>query len=64
MNREVPIGRLSLCSHFLSLQQMSDTSGSPMPWNQLSPPDPLEGIMPVVRCTTSVTALHTEDMVD
>lgn len=64
MNKEIPIRWLSLCSHLLSLQQMSNASGSLMPWNQLSPSDPLEWIMTVVGFMTSVTGLHTEDMVD
>lgn len=64
MNREIPTSWLSLCSHLFSLQQMANMSGSPVPWNQLSPSNPLEFIMTVVEFTTSVAGLHIEDMVD
>ena len=63
-DREIPIRWLSLCSHFFSLQQMSIALGSLTPWNQQSPSDPLEWLMIVVGFMTSVTGLHTEDMVD
>lgn len=55
-----PRSWLSLCSHLFSLPQMSTASGSPMPWNQPPPSDAPKWIMTVVRFTTPVPGLHTE----